>query len=160
WSLSARAQEPGRVYRLALVLPVGRDEPASLAFLDELRIQGFVEGKNLVIVGGLPTSNEQAAAVVPLILQAAPDAITTGGDFIAGAFKIANAASQPPRHYRAHGRGGITCDLSMAGNGRRRRSARLWSEFYRCFPAARRNGRQSTARRQTGGFADRTADQV
>jgi len=89
WSLSARAQEPGRVYRLALVLPVGRDEPASLAFLDELRIQGFVEGKNLVIVGGLPTSNEQAAAVVPLILQAAPDAITTGGDFIAGAFQKA-----------------------------------------------------------------------
>jgi hypothetical protein len=38
WSLGARAQEPGRVYRLALVLPVGRDEPASLAFLDELRI--------------------------------------------------------------------------------------------------------------------------
>jgi putative ABC transport system substrate-binding protein len=89
WSLGARAQEPGRVYRLALVLPVGRDEPASLAFLDELRIQGFVEGKNLVIVGGLPTSNEQAAAVVPLILQAAPDAITTGGDFIAGAFQKA-----------------------------------------------------------------------
>jgi putative ABC transport system substrate-binding protein len=89
WSLIARAQEPGRVYRLALVLPVGRDEPASLAFLDELRIQGFVEGKNLVIVGGLPTSNEQAAAVVPLILQAAPDAITTGGDFIAGAFQKA-----------------------------------------------------------------------
>src|SRR5215467_7429861 len=58
-------------------------------FFDELRIQGFVEGKNLVIVGGLPTSNEQAAAVVPLILQAAPDAITTGGDFIAGAFQKA-----------------------------------------------------------------------
>ena len=89
WSLDAWAQEPGRVYRLALVLPVGRDEPASLAFLDELRIQGFVEGKNLVIVGGLATSNEQAAAVVPLILQAAPDAITTGGDFIAGAFQKA-----------------------------------------------------------------------
>ena len=89
WSFIAWAQEPGRVYRLALVLPVGRDEPASLAFLDELRIQGFVEGKNLVIVGGLPTSNEQAAAVVPLILQAAPDAITTGGDFIAGAFQKA-----------------------------------------------------------------------
>jgi putative ABC transport system substrate-binding protein len=89
WSLGARAQEPGRVYRLALVLPVGRDEPAGLAFLDELRIQGFVEGKNLVIVGGLPTSNEQVAAVVPLVLQAAPDAITTGGDFIARAFQKA-----------------------------------------------------------------------
>jgi putative tryptophan/tyrosine transport system substrate-binding protein len=90
WSLgAAQAQEPGRVYRLALVLPVGRDEPAGLAFLDELRIQGFIEGKNLVIVGGLPISNEQASAVVQLILQAAPDAITTGGDFIARAFQKA-----------------------------------------------------------------------
>ena len=89
WPLGAQAQEPGRVYRLALVLPVGRDEPAGLAFLDELRIQGFVEGKNLVIVGGLPISNEQASVVVPLILQAAPDAITTGGDFIARAFQKA-----------------------------------------------------------------------
>jgi len=82
-------REPGRVYRLALVLPVGRDEPAGLAFLDELRIQGFIEGKNLVIIGGLPISNEQASAVVPLVLQAAPDAITTGGDFIARAFQKA-----------------------------------------------------------------------
>jgi putative ABC transport system substrate-binding protein len=89
WSLGAQAQEPDRVYRLALVLPVGRDEPAGLAFLDELRIQGFIEGKNLVIVGGLPTSNEQAPVVVPLILQAAPDAIATGGDFIARAFQKA-----------------------------------------------------------------------
>jgi putative ABC transport system substrate-binding protein len=88
-SLGAWAQEPGRVYRLALVLPVGRDEPASIAFLDELRIQGFVEGKNLVILGGLATSNEQAAAVVPLVLQAAPDAIATGGDFIARVFQKA-----------------------------------------------------------------------
>src|SRR5215471_15748651 len=52
--LSAQAQEPGRVYRLALVLPLGRDEPAGIAFLDELRVQGFVEGQNLVIIGGQP----------------------------------------------------------------------------------------------------------
>ena len=60
WSLGARAQEPGRVYRLALVLPVGRDEPGASLFSMSCGIQGFVEGKNLVIVGGLPTSNEQA----------------------------------------------------------------------------------------------------
>ena len=66
-------QEPGRVYRIALVFPVGRDESASLAFIDELRLQGFIEGKNLVIVGGSATSNEQVATVVPAILQAAPD---------------------------------------------------------------------------------------
>ncbi len=77
------------------MLPVGRDEPAGLAFLDELRIQGFVEGKNLVIVGGTPTSNEQAAAVVPLVLQAPPDAIATGGDFIARAFQKATPLARP-----------------------------------------------------------------
>src|SRR5262245_17305167 len=89
WPLAARAQELGRVYRLALVLPVGRDEPAGLALLDELRIQGFIEGKNLVIIGGSPSSNEQIATVVPAILQAAPDAIVTGGDVIARAFQKA-----------------------------------------------------------------------
>jgi putative ABC transport system substrate-binding protein len=89
YSLGARAQEPGRVYRLALVLPVGRDEPAVLAFLDELRSQGFIEGKNLVIVGGLPTSNEQVTTAVAAILQASPDAITTSGDVLPRAFQKA-----------------------------------------------------------------------
>ena len=88
-SLGAHAQEAGRLYRVALVLPVGRDEPATLAFLDELRAQGFVEGKNLAIVGGQPTANEQVATVVPMILQTAPDAIVTGGDVIARAFQKA-----------------------------------------------------------------------
>ena len=88
-SLRVHAQEAGRLYRVALVMPVGRDEPAVLAFLDELRGQGFVEGKNLAIVGGQPTSNEQVPTVVPLILQAAPDAIVTGGDVIARAFQKA-----------------------------------------------------------------------
>jgi putative ABC transport system substrate-binding protein len=89
WTLGVHAQEPGRLYRVAMVTPVGRDEPASLAFIDELRAQGFIEGKNLAIIGGLPTSNEQIATVVPLILQAAPDAIVSGGDVIARAFQKA-----------------------------------------------------------------------
>jgi putative ABC transport system substrate-binding protein len=89
WPLAARAQEPGRVYRVALALPVGRNELAGLALLDELRNQGFIEGKNLVIIGGSPTSNEQIATVVPAILQAAPDVVLTGGDVIARAFQKA-----------------------------------------------------------------------
>jgi ABC-type uncharacterized transport system substrate-binding protein len=87
---SAQAQEQGRVYRLAVVLPVGRDDPASLAFFDELRLQGFVEGKNLVIIGGSPTDNQQVATAVPAILQAAPDVIATGGDVFPRAFQKAN----------------------------------------------------------------------
>ena len=89
WSLSALGQEPGRVYRLAMVTPVGRDEPASLAFLDELRQQGFVEGQNLAILGGRPISNEQIDKVVPAILDADPNVILTGGDVVARAFQKA-----------------------------------------------------------------------
>ena len=50
-TLGVHAQEAGRLYRVALAMPVGRDEPAILAFLDELRAQGFIEGKNLAIAG-------------------------------------------------------------------------------------------------------------
>lgn len=88
-SYGARAQQPGRIYRVALVLPVGRDNPASLAFLDELQKEGFAEGRNLVILGGAATSNEQVSAMLPAILEGAPDLILTGGDPIARAFQKA-----------------------------------------------------------------------
>jgi hypothetical protein len=65
WSLGARAQEPGRVYRIAIVLPVGRDEAPNVALFDELRRLGFVEGQNLQIIPGFLTTNEQVAEVVP-----------------------------------------------------------------------------------------------
>jgi hypothetical protein len=35
WPLVARAQEPGRVYRLGAMIPAGRQTPAVLAFFDE-----------------------------------------------------------------------------------------------------------------------------
>jgi len=90
WPLGAMAQEPGRVYRIAVVISTGRDEPPTLAFLDELRAQGFVEGKNLEFVfDGFRFNNEQAAAAVPVIVKAAPDAIVLAGDFIAEKFKEA-----------------------------------------------------------------------
>jgi putative tryptophan/tyrosine transport system substrate-binding protein len=91
WPLDeASAQEPGRVYRLAIVTTAGRDEPPTMAFLDELRAQGFVEGKNLEFISdGFRFNNEQAAAMVPAIVKAAPDAIVIAGDFIAEKFQEA-----------------------------------------------------------------------
>ena len=90
WSLGARAQEPGRVYRIAIVVPVGRDEAPNLALIDELRKLGFVEGENLLIVpGGFLTTNEQVAEVVPAMIKAAPDVIVVGGDPISRAFQKA-----------------------------------------------------------------------
>ncbi|MGB9400286.1 MAG: ABC transporter substrate-binding protein [Pseudolabrys sp.] len=66
----------------------GRDEPPTAAFLDELREQGFVEGKNLEFIpGGFRFDNQQTAAVVPAIVKAAPDAIVVAGDFIAEKFQ-------------------------------------------------------------------------
>ncbi|MGB8511471.1 MAG: ABC transporter substrate-binding protein [Pseudolabrys sp.] len=66
----------------------GQDEPPTAAFLDELREQGFVEGKNLEFIpGGFRFDNQQTAAVVPAIVKAAPDAIVVAGDFIAEKFQ-------------------------------------------------------------------------
>jgi ABC-type uncharacterized transport system substrate-binding protein len=88
WPLGAQAQEPGRVYRLAVVVTAGRDELPTLAFFDELRAHGFVEGKNLEVVpDGFLIRNEQAATVVPAIVKAAPDVIVSAGDFITRKFQ-------------------------------------------------------------------------
>jgi len=50
WPLEVRAQESGRTYRLGFLLPTARQTPQVEAFFDELRLNGFVEGKNLVVV--------------------------------------------------------------------------------------------------------------
>ena len=58
--LAARAQQ-GRTYRLGFIIPAGRDTPAVAAFLDELRLNGFVEGQNLnVIAAGFNVRREQS----------------------------------------------------------------------------------------------------
>src|SRR5260370_875883 len=83
WRLGARAQQPGRTYRPGFVLPVARDALAIIAFFDELRVHGFVEGQNLAIIpGGFQAANEQIDDLVPALIKAAPDAIIAGGDVI------------------------------------------------------------------------------
>jgi putative tryptophan/tyrosine transport system substrate-binding protein len=47
--LAVRAQEAGRTYRLGVLAPFPREEPASLPFFNELRRLGFIEGRNLTI---------------------------------------------------------------------------------------------------------------
>ena len=49
WPLVARAQEPGRTYRLGGVSVSPRNAPYWLATFDELRRLGFIEGQNLTI---------------------------------------------------------------------------------------------------------------
>jgi putative tryptophan/tyrosine transport system substrate-binding protein len=44
---AARGQEAGRTYRLGVLLPQPRDVPVNVAFVEEFRRHGFVEGQNL-----------------------------------------------------------------------------------------------------------------
>ena len=52
WPLATRAQEPGRIYRLGVLTGAARQAPRIVAFFDELKVLGFVEGQNLKIVAG------------------------------------------------------------------------------------------------------------
>ena len=79
--LAALAQEPGRTYRLGCLLPLPRDAPINVAFFDQLRRRGFIEGQNLTVeyrAYGLHVDliSEYAAELV----NARVDAIVTGGD--------------------------------------------------------------------------------
>src|SRR5262245_5933486 len=51
WPLAARAQEPGRIYRIGLLVGA-LDSPVMApgypALRDELRKRGFIEGRNLI----------------------------------------------------------------------------------------------------------------
>jgi putative ABC transport system substrate-binding protein len=79
WPFAADAQQPDRVYRLGFLLPAGRQTPPVLAMFDELRRNGFVEGKNLEIVpSGFEAVDQNLADLAATLVQASPDAIVAG----------------------------------------------------------------------------------
>jgi putative tryptophan/tyrosine transport system substrate-binding protein len=77
---AAAAQEPGRIYRLGMLMPFPRDHPFVLGFLGELRNRGFIESQNLAIeyrdFGGNTELNSQYAAE---LVKAKVDVIYGGG---------------------------------------------------------------------------------
>ena len=79
WPLAARAQEAGRTYRLGFLLPTARQAPQVEAFVDVRRLNGFVEGKNLVVIpGGFEATDDNLAERAAALINAAPDAIVAG----------------------------------------------------------------------------------
>jgi putative ABC transport system substrate-binding protein len=81
WPHAARAQQVGRNYRLGCLLPLTRDAPINVAFFDELRRRGFIEGQNLTVeyrAYGLRVDliSEYAAELV----NARVEVIVTAGD--------------------------------------------------------------------------------
>ena len=64
WPLAARAQQPGRTYRLGVLHNQGPQSPQLTSFYDELRRLGFVEGQNLIVDSrGYAVRTEQFPAV-------------------------------------------------------------------------------------------------
>ena len=91
WPLVVSAQEGGRTYRLGFLLPVSRTAPAIMAFFDELRANGFVEGQNLVVIsGGFEVRNEQVPQAVANLVAGKPDVILSGGDLSTRALEQAS----------------------------------------------------------------------
>jgi len=76
WPLNARAQEAGRIYRLEVLSPGPKMGVVNAAFFDELRVFGFVDGKNLKVDGGgFGLRDEQLAEIVTAMAKSPPDVI-------------------------------------------------------------------------------------
>jgi putative tryptophan/tyrosine transport system substrate-binding protein len=79
WPMAVCAQEAGRTYSVGFLIPSARESPAVMAFFDELRLNGFVEGKNMVVIpGGFGVPNDQIDAVTATLVAASPDVIHAG----------------------------------------------------------------------------------
>jgi putative ABC transport system substrate-binding protein len=78
---TARAQEPGRTYRLGSLHQVPRNTPHHAAFFDELQRLGFIEGKNLLAdERGYGLRAEQFAEHASELVKAQVDVILCAGD--------------------------------------------------------------------------------
>jgi putative tryptophan/tyrosine transport system substrate-binding protein len=87
WPLAARAQAPGRVYRIGYMSTTPRRPPTFAILLDELRLAGFIEGQNLTVLeGGFGAIGNELATATTALVDATPDVIFTPG------FATANAA--------------------------------------------------------------------
>jgi ABC-type uncharacterized transport system substrate-binding protein len=94
WPLAGHAQEAGRIYRLGFLVQISRGAPGLVAFFDELRLAGFIEGQNLVVIpdSGFDVGNEppdRLAERAVAVVKAMPDAIVSGADLATRALQQA-----------------------------------------------------------------------
>jgi putative ABC transport system substrate-binding protein len=75
WPFATRAQEAGRVYHLGVMMASPKIAPHIVAFFDELRALGFVEGQNLKVDGGFGLRDEQLPEIAAAMAKFPPDAI-------------------------------------------------------------------------------------
>jgi putative ABC transport system substrate-binding protein len=96
WPLGTRAQEPGRIYRIGLLIGA-LDSPVMApgypAFRDELRKRGFIEGRNLIVeVRSTRQETERLFADAADLVHSNVDLIVAAGPEVA--LKAVLAASR------------------------------------------------------------------
>jgi putative ABC transport system substrate-binding protein len=78
-SVAVGAQEAGRSIRLGFLVPNPRQLPAVHAVLDELRLNGFVEGQNLLVIpNGLEALGDNVDELARALIDAKPDVVIAG----------------------------------------------------------------------------------
>jgi putative tryptophan/tyrosine transport system substrate-binding protein len=81
WSFAARAQEPGRIYRLGELHVSPRSDPWNIALFDAVKPDGFIEGQNLVVDDhGFGLHIDQLADHATAVVKAQVDLITCAGE--------------------------------------------------------------------------------
>jgi putative ABC transport system substrate-binding protein len=75
----AWAQPAGQTYRLCVLVQTPRTAAHWIAFFDELRKQGMLEGVNLTVLDAFNTPLDRADSVATMMVNARPDAIITAG---------------------------------------------------------------------------------
>ena len=81
WPLAARAQEPGRTYRLGDLHLSPRNALYNVALFDAVKPDGFIDGKNLVVDDrGFGLRVDQLADHASAIVRAEVDLIVCSGD--------------------------------------------------------------------------------
>jgi putative ABC transport system substrate-binding protein len=79
--LALSAQETGRIYRIGVMTRSPRMGVNYVAFFDEMRRLGFVEGQNLIVDSrGFAARSEQFPDLALALVQSSIDALVCGGD--------------------------------------------------------------------------------
>src|SRR5438105_1389562 len=80
WAPSrAWTQEAGRTYRLGILVQASRKTAHWVAFFDEMRRNGFIEGVNLSVFDRFNAPPEGADKSAAEVVAARPDVVLTAG---------------------------------------------------------------------------------
>jgi hypothetical protein len=161
-TLAASAQEPGRTYRIGGLINFPRTGLHWVAFPEELRRAGFLEGQNLLLTGrGWPSPPEQFPEIAVELVKAKVDVITCTGYGASTRRHLGRRMASPLARCGRCGAGragsGWTVGIldfvvpPVAMTGRARRSAnrgRIDTAYAKALTSGRRDG--------TGGLSART----